>query len=166
MSQTFKGGIPYAIDVNRLKESFPTTELVEGRIIKHEELEKIVQVARGTQRYYGVINAWLGHVKNSTGIVIIWEQRLGLKVLNPGEILEYAETITKQKIGQTARAIKTFGWVDRNRLDAVGQQRLDHQMRIASVMKEALTTAKKQLAVELSPVKSLPKPTVIRDKMA
>jgi hypothetical protein len=103
-------------------------------------------------------------MKNSNSIVLEWQPGSGVKVLNPAEILESAETRLKQKIGQTGRAIKRFAWVDRSRLDTVGQQRLDHQVRVAAKLKEALGTGKKELAVELSPVQSLPKPKLLDNK--
>lgn len=153
----FKGGIPYAPDIRRLSEAFPVPSLVEGLTIPHEKLEAVLDLKRGNSRYYGVVNAWIGHQKNENSIVIVWEPSEGLKVLNPAEILHHAETRTRQKSGQLNRAVKLFAWVDRKRLDDTGQKRLDHQMRVAAVLAQAVSAAKKDLAVELAPVKSLPK---------
>jgi hypothetical protein len=164
LSQIFDGGIPYVIDVNRLKEAFPVPILAEGFEIKHEELEATINVKRGTQRYYGVVNSWRNQMKNTNAICIAWEQGIGLRVLDPAGQMDFAETRTKQKIRQTGKAVKEFVWVNRARLNPIGQQRLDHQMRVAAAIKDALGAAKKELAVELSPVKSLPKPQLIRDQ--
>lgn len=160
MSEVFRGGIPYVVDVNRLKESFPVPNLIEGLVIKHGELEQIVQAKAKSQRYYGVVNSWIAQMKNANGIVIEWVPATGIKVLNPAEILSSAETRLRQKIGQTGRAVKRFAWVPRERLDQVGQQRLDHQVRVAGAIKDALASARKELAIDLAPVKSLPKPKV------
>lgn len=159
----FKGGMPYGPDVNRLKETFPVTELTEGRILLHDQLEPIVRQKKGSQRYYGIINSWISQQRNDNGVFMVWEQARGLKVLGPAEILNYAETRTRQKMKQTGRAIKTFGWVDRTRLDDVGQKRLDHQMRVANTIRDAIDSARKQLAIDLAPVRSLPKPKLVRE---
>jgi hypothetical protein len=160
---TFTGGVPYAVDVARLKESYPVPKLTEGLVITHADLEKIVNAKAGTGRYYGVINSWISQMKNSNGIFIVWQPNVGIKVLDPSEIMSHGETTTRQKIGQVGKALKTFAWVDRKRLDQTGQQRLDHQLRVASAIKDSLNTARRELAIDLSPVKSLPKPKVIRE---
>jgi len=159
---TFKGGLPYGPDVNRLKEAFPVERLTEDTVITHEKLEAVVSESRGSQRYYGVINSWISQLKNSNGLFIIWEASIGIKVLNPAEILNVAEVRTRQKIKQTGKAIKTFGWVDRSRLDTTGQKRLDHQLRVVAAVKESIDNARKQLSIDIAPVKSLPKPQLLR----
>jgi hypothetical protein len=158
MDKIFRSGVPYQIDINRLMETFPVTSLTEGRVIEHEALEPIVKAARGSQRYYGVINSWIGKVKNSHGIFIVWEPSIGIKVLPPADILNYAETKTRQKIGQTGKAIKHFAWVDRSRLSVLDQQRLDHRTRVTQAIQDALHTARKDLTVRLAPIESLPQP--------
>jgi hypothetical protein len=157
MNKVFTGGVPYSVDVNRLIESFPADGLEEGRVITHEELEASVGLQRGAQRYYGVINSWISKIKSETGIFMVWEQGDGVRVLAPSGVLEHAETITRQKIKQTKRAVNTFAWVKRDRLNEVGRQRLDHVMRVGNAIKESIDSARRQLAVELAPVKSLPK---------
>ncbi len=157
MNKVFTGGVPYSVDVSRLVESFPANKLDEGRIIPHEELETSTGLQRGSQRYYGVINSWISKVKSETGIFMVWEQGDGVKVLAPSGVLEHAETITRQKIKQTKRAVNTFAWVKRDRLNDVGRQRLDHVMRVGNAIKESIDSARRQLAVELAPAKSLPK---------
>lgn len=155
MGQTFRGGIPYQVDVNRLKDAFPITSLAEGRVIKHDDLERVVKVRPGAQRYYGVINSWIGQMKHANGIFMVWEPSVGIKVLNPADILTFAETRTRQKMRQTRKAIQHFAWVDRSRLNDMDQQRLDHKMRISAAIRDSLLAANKELAVILAPVKSI-----------
>lgn len=153
----FLGGLPYAPDVNRLKDTYPISELREGRIIPHEELSAIIQSPARAGRYYAVCNAWVNSIKNSHGIILVWERKEGLKVLAPDGVLSFAETRTRQKLKQTGKALRLFSWVERKRLDATGQQRLDHQLRVASIIKASIDGAKKELACDLAPIKSLPK---------
>jgi hypothetical protein len=162
--RAFTGAVPYVVDVNRLKVAYPAPELTEGRVITHEELQVTVGAKSGSGRYYGVINSWIKQMKSANGIFIVWQSTVGVKVLDPAEILNHAENVTKQKIGQTGRAIKNFAWVDRRRLDATGQKRLDHQLRVAAAIEDSLAAARRDMTVELAPVKSLPKPKLVSGK--
>lgn len=162
-SKVFRGGVPYIVDVRRLIEAFPVPSLTEGRVIKHEELEAVANSRKATQRYYGVVNSWIKQMKHENGIFIIWEAAIGIKVLAPAEILLFAETRTRQKIRQTGQAIRTVDWVDRSRLDTVGQQRHDHFRRHATMLADSLAATRRELAVNLSPIASLPKPKLIRE---
>lgn len=153
----FRGGLPYGPEMHRLDDAFPLSALNEGRIVKHAELEGVLGVKRGSARYYGVIHAWMARQRNNNNVFLAWEPTIGLKVLDPGQVLDFAEGRTRQKIRQVGRAIRTFGYVDRARLDKTGQARLDHQLMVTGRIKTAMDSAKKELAVELAPVKSLPK---------
>lgn len=158
----FFGGMPYGPDVRRLEEAFPVTELTEGKVIEHEMLSGVLDLKRGTQRYYGVINAWRSRVRNSNGVILEWQPGDGLKVLDPAGVLDCSENRTRQKIKQLCgpRAIGMFAWVDRARLDDVGRRRFDHQARVVRALKDAVIEKRRELAIELAPVKSLPKPKI------
>lgn len=159
----YRGGLPYSPDRRRLNEAFPMPALTEGRVISHEELGDAVNCNSKSSRYYAVINSWISHQESENGILMRWEHNIGLKVMNPADVLSYAETKTRQKLKQAVKAIRIFGKVDRKRLDTVGQDRLDHQVRVVNAYKESADAARKQLAVDLAPVKSLPKPKLVRE---
>lgn len=160
MTMLYKGGIPYEPDVKRLNEMYQPSTLKEGRTITRDEISGVLQVPIGSQRFYGVLNSWIKQLRDHHGIYMRMIPSVGVKVLPPNEILEHGERMTHSKLRQASRAIKTFGYVDRSRLDHIGQRRLDHQCWVAGVLKGAIATAQKQMAVELSPVKSLPKRSV------
>lgn len=157
MAKNFRGGIPYALDVKRLDEAFPVPSLAEGRLIGHEEIEAVIGEKHGSQRYYGVVNSWISRSRNQNAIHLVWEPGDGLRVLDPAGLFKHGEKRTIQKIRQTVRAVKIFAWVDRARLDEMGQRRLDHQMRVAHALGDALSNSRRELAVELAPIVSLPK---------
>ncbi len=160
----FLGGMPYGPEVKKLEEAFPVPLLVEGKKILHEQLEGILDLKRGSKRYYPIVNSWIKRRKNENAIVIVWEPKHGIAVLGPGEIMHVAETRTIQKLKQTGRAVRLYQYVDRKRLDAIGQQRLDHQLRMAAAIAESAARSKRDLASELAPVKSLPRAPVEIDK--
>ncbi len=162
-SIVWRGGMPYGPDRKRLNEAFPVSSLTEGRTILHQELEGAINCKAKTSRYYSVVDSWIHQQENENGIFMRWEPTVGVKIMTPADVLAHAETKTRQKLRQTVKAIRIFGKVDRPRLDKIGQERLDHQMRVASLIKESADGARKQLAVDLAPVKSLPKPKLVRE---
>lgn len=153
----FGGGVSYGPDIKRLSDSFPVPDLTEGRVIDHGEIETAVGLKWSSRRYYAVVNAWMASKKSDNGIILVYVPSVGVKVLDPASVLGYAELKTKQKVKQLGRSMKTFAWVDRARLDSIGQQRLDHQLRIAAKLAGDLDEAKKGLAVELAPIRSMPR---------
>lgn len=163
MAKVFHGGVPYAIDVKRLMEAFPVPTLTEGRVISHEHFAAVIDVPKGSQRYYSVINSWRSQIKHTAGIIIEWEQTKGVVVLDPAGILNHSEAKTRQKMRQAARAMKLHSYSDRNRLDAVGQQRHDHIGRIYAIFSKQIDNTHHEMAIALAPIKSLPKPKLIRE---
>jgi len=154
----FAGAVPYGPDIKKLEARFPVETLEEGMLIEHEILEAVINQKRGTSRYYGVVNSWRLRIRNQTAVFITWEMGKGLVVLPPHGVQGHAEAKTRQKIRQTARAIALFKWVDRSRLNDIGQRRFDHQTRLLELMRQQMETTKRQIAIELVPVRSLPKP--------
>jgi hypothetical protein len=156
----FRGGIPYGMDVNRLKEAFPVPTLVEGRVINHSELQEVLSNP-STSRYYCVVNSWRREMKNMNAVHIVWESKIGLKILDPAQLYGHTKKGIKQKFRQVGRKLKALDWVDRKRLNPVGQQAFDHDIQVRSKVAAALESANKDLAVDLAPVKSLPKPKIV-----
>jgi hypothetical protein len=155
----FRGGLPYGFDVQRLNDAFPTVS--EGLIIKHETLEPLVRAPMKTGRYYAVINSWIKQQRERAGIIIQWVSGIGVKVLDPGEILTASKTGTKQKLRQTQRKMKLLGYSDRDRLNQAGQLDWDHTQHVYVVLRDAVNAAKKTLPIDVPPIKSLPKPKLV-----
>lgn len=154
MNQVFRNGIPYGPDFGKLDATF--TDLTEGVLLTHPELEAALGIKRRSSRYYAVVNAWVRRKRASMGIFMVWESKVGLRVLDPASILTFSEARFQQKLVQTGRSIRNFGYVDRDRLNGLGQQRLDHQLQVAMKIRDAVESARKELAIGLSPIASLP----------
>ena len=154
-AKQFFGGIPYGPQVNRLKDKFPKPE--EEIVYTHGELEEIIREPIGTQRYYGVINSWRNYLLHDLGIDSAWCPGEGLKILNPEDRLKVGEDQFRQGLRKTRRAFKRTAIIPRERLDDIGRQRFDHQMKIMAKLSTAAVEAKRDLAIDLAPVKSLPK---------
>lgn len=152
-------GIPYGPDIRKLDETFPNPQ--EDQIIKSEDFEKIIRTPQHTQRFYGVINAWRRRLRADRNIDSEWVRGVGVKILNPADRLKVSEGNIKHGIRKTNRAYRRLAVTPRDRLDAVGQQRYDHQLQVAAKLIAAGREAKKELAIDLAPVKSLPKPKLV-----
>lgn len=152
-------GIPYGPDVRKLEEAYPSP--TEDQIITHDEFEKTIRVEQKTPRFYGVINAWRRRLRNERNIDSEWIQGVGVKILNPADRLKVSEGNIKHGICKTSRAFRRLAITPRERLDAVGQQRYDHQLAVAAKLVTAGRDAKRDLAIDLAPVKSLPKPKLV-----
>ena len=152
-------GIPYGPDVRKLEEAYPSPE--EDQIISHGELEKTLVIPQKTARFYAVINKWRKRLRTDRNIDSEWIQSVGVKILNPADRLKVSEGNVKQGIRHTGRAFRRLGIVPRERLDTIGQARYDHAIQVASKLTVAGREAKKELAIDLAPVKSLPKPKLV-----
>ncbi len=152
-------GIPYGPDVRKLEEAFPSPE--EDQIIKHEDFESLLKIPSKTQRFYGVINTWRRRLRAERNIDSEWVQGIGVKILNPADRLKVSESNVKHGIRKTGRAFRRLAIVPRDRLDAIGQARYDHAIQVASKLAQAGRDARRELAIDLAPVKSLPKPKLV-----
>lgn len=78
----------------------------------------------------------------------------------PDERLHASEKDFLVGIRKSKRGIRRMAATPRERLDVIGQQRYDHQAVIMAKFKVDADAAKKQIAVDIAPVKSLPKPNI------
>lgn len=152
-------GVPYAPDIRKLDEAFPAPD--EDAIIRHAELEALIKVPAKTGRYYGIVNTWRKRLRNERNIDSEWLHGIGLKILNPADRLKESERNIKQGIRHTGRAFRRLATVPRERLDSVGQARYDHAIGVAAKLTQAGKDAQRELAIDLAPVKSLPKPKLV-----
>jgi len=158
----WKGGLPYGPQVKKLEDAYPAPD--EDKIIGHEELEKLTGETKGTPRYYGIVNSWRKRLFNELGIDSAWISGEGVKILPPAERLHASESDFNRGLRKTKRAVRRLAATPRERLDEIGQQRYDHSAIVMAKMKGEAELAQKQLAVDLAPVKSLPRPKLADKK--
>jgi hypothetical protein len=104
------------------------------------------------------VNSWIRQNRVANNIYMRWEHSVGVIVMNPEEILKHFETGFRQGGRLLRRRIRRVDWVPRERLNEIGQARFDHDARVVDAVDRALRQGAKQIAIELAPVKSLPKP--------
>lgn len=158
----WKGGLPYGPQVKRLEDKYPAPD--EEATILHEELETIIGETRGTQRYYGIVNSWRKKLFNELGIDSAWVPGDGVKILTPDEHLHHGEKDTSSGRRKTKRGMKRTAATPRDRLNEIGKQRYDNDMIANAKLAAAMQEHNKLTAIELAPVKSLPRPKLVEKK--
>lgn len=159
--KSWKGGLPYGPQVRKLEDNYPVPE--ENRIISHNELSEIIGENHGTKRYYGVINSWRKTLLNELGIDTAWLPSEGLKILDPSDRLHHSEADFKSSLRKAKRSVRRLAATPRDRLDDIGKRRYDHAAIVMAKIKLEAEHAQKQLAIDLAPVKSLPKPKLVKE---
>ena len=83
MSRLFLGGVPTNADVRKLKDAFP--DLTEGTEIRHEEVERVLELSRESSRYRCVTLAWRRDLLTHSGVDLGAVAGIGFRCLNPSE---------------------------------------------------------------------------------
>jgi hypothetical protein len=163
-AKLWKGGLPYGPQVKKLEEAYPRPE--EDSVISHEDFVALVSETKGTQRYYGVINSWRKKLFNELGIDTAWLPGDGIKILPPADRLKVSEGDFKTGLRKAKRAVRRLAATPRERLDDIGRKRYDHTAIVMAKVSSVADEARKQLAIDLAPVKSLPRPQLVLKEMA
>jgi hypothetical protein len=158
----WKGGLPYGPQVKKLEDAYAAPE--EDSLISHEELQKLTGEPKASQRYYGIVNSWRKRLFNELGIDSAWIPGEGVKILPPADRLHASEVDFKHGLRKTKRAVRRLAATPRDRLDDMGQKRYDHAAVVMAKLKGEADLAQKQLAIDLAPVKSLPRPKLVDKK--
>lgn len=157
-AKPFLGGIPYALDIKKLNETYPLPSLDLNRLISHEELAAVIGERVGSQRYYGVINAWKRLLRNEHAVHVLWEKKEGVRVVDQHRLHKHTRLHFIQKGKQTVRAANDFRWIDRSALAPEEQKVYDHDLISAAKVKAAASQEARSMALELAPIKCLPRP--------
>jgi hypothetical protein len=158
IGKVWKRGLSYEPDVKAIEEAFPKLE--EGMILPRDQLANLIHTEINSERFYSVTLSYRKKIYHQTGVILNWVPN-GLLVLNPGEHFQFGEKRLRQDIRRTGRTIGIIHNVKRDRLDEITQKRYDHQIHVTQVLSATLLDTRRQMKIDLAPVKSLPKPKLI-----
>ncbi|MBX3703979.1 MAG: hypothetical protein KF822_09415 [Steroidobacteraceae bacterium] len=106
MSKPFFGGIPADIDVRKLEERFGDPQ--EGQEFGHDEVEAVLGLERGSNRYRTVTDAWRRRLLNQRNIEVGAVPGVGFRCLTPAERVDGSlkgfRTGTRQQLRSVRRA--------------------------------------------------------------
>lgn len=133
--KVFMGGVPTDIEIRRLREKYPETDLAEGQIITHEEIESIIQERRDSYRYKTVTLRWRKLVEHLSGKILGPVLGVGLKVLNDGEKVTLSSSKLKSAGRLSRRSYNVLSLVDTKALNKQELVEYDHSLKnSASIM--------------------------------
>lgn len=150
MTKLFLGGVPTGPDVITLIDALG--DLMEGREIMHAEVEAILQIKRGSNRYRAVTEAWRRRELRESNIEIGALVSIGFRVLNANERVTTNINSFQSGSRKQGRSLRRLGAVRDSELDEIHRAHRDHAIRIGGAMLAQASALQK----ELSPPKAQP----------
>lgn len=146
--KVFRGGVPTAPDVRKLREMFPDKDLNVGDVLAYDDIAEVVGCAYGTSRFKSITDRWRKLVENESGKIIGVSKGVGFAVLSDSQKLEVSHQKLRTAVRSAGRSLTVAMHIDRSNLTDDERLRLDHQNRInASLL----------AAAQISPNTELPK---------
>ena len=116
-TETFFGGLPTDIEVRKLKEEYPMSQMAPGKIMPYADLEHIIGAPKHNPRFHTVLTRWRAMVTREVGQIIDpIGDGTGMKVLNDVEKLDRIKRKKDEAKTKINIAIRTLICVDRNKL--------------------------------------------------
>lgn len=124
-ASNYFGGIPTDLDIKRLRDKFPETEMKEGSIFNYNDIENILNCRRDSNRYKTVTSRWRRMLLSDYGIIVGCEKSIGFKVLNDSEKLDLSGSKIRYAERSMKRSVIVSSKVNRGKLTDEEKNRLD-----------------------------------------
>jgi hypothetical protein len=128
----FFGGLPTDIELAKLKEAYPATELKVGKIIPYAELEQLLGLDWTSNRFRTVTNRWRRVVEADTNIFIHPDPGYGFKILTESEKLDLSTKKIRTASHAARRAFVVNTRIDRKQLTDDEKAMADHVTQTAA----------------------------------
>ena len=125
MSKSYFGGVPTDVDVKKIREEYPESEMKPGQIIPYGEIEKLLNEKKWSNRFKGVTNRWRKLVEHETGMVVGTEAGQGFKILQEAEKVDLSGTKLRSAARLAKRSYQVASRVIANKLTEEERLRLD-----------------------------------------
>jgi len=119
------GGVPTDIDIRRLRDAFPDSDLTVGRLIPYERVAEIIGHAVASNRFKTVTARWRRLIEKDAAVIIGTEAGKGFKVLDNREMLDVACGKQRSAVKSVKRSFHVAGYVERKSLPEEDQRRYD-----------------------------------------
>lgn len=63
-------GLPTDMDIRKLREKYPITELTRGKVITYAEIEKLLELEWNSNRFKTVTNRWRRLIEKESGLYL------------------------------------------------------------------------------------------------
>ena len=154
----FKGGLPYAPDVRRLKEAFPEPE--EGELIPREAIEAVLGLDWDSGRCRNIVEAWKKDMLKTENIHIGAVPGFGVKRLSATERMQEGKKYIKSGIKKADRGFIFIVVTPRKELSGKALEEYDHALIATAKMNGYHRHLKRDLCLSLpSKPEALPRPS-------
>jgi hypothetical protein len=133
--KNFFGGIPTEIEVRRIMERWPMTDMKEGDEIAYADMAAVINSEYGSFRFRTVTSRWRKMIENEAGIIIGTKEARCFVVLNNGQKLSLSRAKMRMSGRAALRAYKTAAVIDAKKLTDAEKKEYDHTVsKAAAVM--------------------------------
>lgn len=148
MSKLYFGGIPTEIELNRLKDKWPTEGLKVGDVFAYSDISALIGAAHGSHRFQVVTNRWRKHIEKERGLILGPHNAEAFVVLNDSEKLGLSRQKLRTSAKASRRSVVVLALTDRKALSDTEKAAYDHQNKIAVAI---LTAAQQRTGKSLLP---------------
>ncbi len=146
---SIKGGLPYAPDIQLLMDALPPEQMKAGSLIPHTQLLKILNMDSRNHRYDSLLNSWRGQLQKNHGVVVVWQPRLGMRVLTDYGKVGQSASYFGSGVRKIKKADKVLRAVKPSNLSEPQRDVYTHRRRVTTAVAEVLKAASKDLRVQL-----------------
>lgn len=121
----FFGGVPTDPEVRQLREAYPESEMEPGHVIPYDDVAKVINTGKATNRFRSVTTRWRNIVERETGrIVIGTEAGVGFKVLDNSQKIDLGHSKLASAVKSSRRAYLLTARVETRGLSQEERDRL------------------------------------------
>jgi len=153
MSKAYFGGLPTAIDVRKLSDSFGEPDV--GRTITHEEIEAALGIEHASNRYRTVVLSWRRKLLSESNIELGAVPGVGLKVLAADERISGSISSFQCGTRKQMRSVRRAMLVRTD--DEILRRKQDVMQRTGSAIAAQASVLMKSIEPP-KPTSALPKP--------
>ncbi len=155
--KVFFGGMPIKPDVDRLLSVF--SKITHGDVIKHEDVARVIGQPYKSNRYRGVVAAWINSVRTQTAMQIVGEFGVGFRVLTHDEASKRGDKYLKHIRRTAYKGSVLNDAVDTNQLSEQGKSQHQIRRRHLHLLADMAQTARREVSFSAPGAhKSLPRP--------
>ena len=121
-TQLFFGGIPTDIELKKLCDHWPETQMSIGDQFTYDEIATIISVRKKTTHLRTITNRWRKHIEALTGQILGPFDGKGLKVLSDSEKFSLRKSKTKSARKYTLRSIEIGANINLQNLSLVERE--------------------------------------------
>lgn len=122
----FFGGTPTDLEVKRIRDQWPDSQLKEGQVITYDEMAAVIGSPKNSNRFRTVTARWKKMVEHDSQMEILIgvQYGVGFTVLNDSQKLGVSVAKIKTAVKAVRRSFLVAGHVDAKKLTDDEKQRL------------------------------------------